>query len=135
MDEVTRDTERSNTEKKKKDKEVKKKSCQKDLGVTSETESLASSECKRIRTQSGSYWNQSCCRKRGKSYHYGERGKKLYARNGTRNGLGTVTGSGPRHKRAGQEHFPHMCSGSSTFSFCYALFLALSLFVYRVKEW
>ena len=55
MDEVIRNTKRSNTEKSKRDKEDKEKWCQKDPRVISESGSLTSDLCERAKTKSGSY--------------------------------------------------------------------------------
>ena len=121
MIEVRRNTERNNTGKRKWDKEVKEKLYQEDPRVVSETRSLTSSRCERVGTLSGSYRNQNRCGKRDKTYHYGQQIKKTCTYNDTRNGLRTVTGSEPRHKRASQELLPHMCSGSSTSCFLFFL--------------
>ena len=122
----------NNMGKQKWDKEVKEKLCQKDLGVVSETRSLTSIRCERVGTLSGSYRNQNRCRKRSKTYCYGQRIKKMRTCNGTRNGLGTVTRSKLGHKRAGQELLPHTSSGSSTS--CFLLFLS-SCHLLVFSEW
>ena len=103
---------------------------QEDPGVAMETGSSTSDECERVGTRSGSYRDQNRCGKRGKSYRYGQRSKKLRTPNGMRNGLGTVMRSEPVHKKEGQALLPHTRSGSSTSCFLPSLlsyFLEFSL--------